>query len=71
MTGITVTQQVVEVVVAPPDGPQVVLAVPAPPILVITPLGAQGPAGPPPSPGPGFVLVGSELRFVINTLPQG
>lgn len=33
--------------------------------------GIQGPSGPPPSPGPGFVLVGSELRFAITTLPQG
>lgn len=46
MTGLTITQQVVEVVIQPATGPQLVLSVPAAPQIVIAPVGAQGPQGP-------------------------
>ena len=68
MTGITIQQTVLEVVVAPRTGPRLTLAVPAAPKVVVQPVGMQGP---PATPGPGFVLVGTELRLSISTLPQG
>lgn len=46
MTGITIQQTVLEVVVAPRTGPRLTLAVPAAPKVVVQPVGMQGPAGP-------------------------
>lgn len=46
MTGLTITQEVLEVVIQPATGPQLVLSVPAAPQIVIAPVGAQGPQGP-------------------------
>lgn len=71
MTEVSVSQEVVLVTVSPQGQPAVTLTVPSPPQVVVQPLGAQGPPGPPPTPGPGFVLVGAELRLSISTLPQG
>lgn len=71
MTTVSITQEVVEVTITPAGQPAVALTVPAAPQVVVQPLGAQGPPGPPPDPGPGFVIVGTELRFAISTLPQG
>lgn len=71
MTDVSIIQEVLTVLVQPEGAPAVALQVPAAPQVLVTPLGAQGPIGPPPGPGPGFVIVGTEIRFSIATLPQG
>lgn len=71
MTSLVLTSTLTRLVLTPETGPELVLAAAAAPQLVLAAAGTQGPPGPPPTPGPGFVLVGAELRFSISTLPQG
>lgn len=71
MTSLALTSTLTRLVLTPDTGPALVLTAAAAPRLVLATAGTQGPPGPPPSPGPGFVLVGAELRLSISTLPQG
>lgn len=41
------------------------------PLVIGSVAGQQGPAGDPPSPGPGFKLVGAELRYDFASLTRG
>jgi hypothetical protein len=48
------------------------VAVPTVPQVTISVAGTQGPPGPGlGSVGPGFQLIGNELRYAIATLPRG
>lgn len=46
MTDVVVTQQVIEVVITPEDGPDILLTTQAPAEVQIFPVGMQGPPGP-------------------------
>jgi hypothetical protein len=71
MIGIVVTQQVVAVVITPAGQPALVVGVPAPPSVVIQPVGLQGPPGPASAltAGAGLSIVGNEIRMAIGALP--
>lgn len=71
MTSLTLTSVQTHLVLTPEAGAALTLTAQVGPQLVFAAEGVQGPPGPPPSPGPGFILVGDELRLAISTLPQG
>lgn len=71
MTTISITQNVRAVTVQQIGGPVIEMTVQSAPSIDVMATGMRGPAGTSPVPGPGFVLVGAELRFSISSLPQG
>jgi len=71
MTSLTLTTTNVILTLTPATGPALVLSAQASPQLVLQTSGVQGVPGPIPDPGPGFVIVGTELRFAISNLPRG
>jgi hypothetical protein len=76
MTDVTVINTTTSVTAADDGvGPAVVIEVIGQPIIQASTIGIQGPAGSGSggssiAPGPGFALVGAEIRYAISTLTR-
>jgi hypothetical protein len=75
MTDVTVINTTTSVTVADDGaGPSVVVEVIGQPVIQASTIGIQGPAGSGGgssiAPGPGFALVGAEIRYAISTLTR-
>lgn len=67
---IEIINRKIEVEAVANDRP-VTVFVSGPPTLTVAVVGQQGPAGETPVPGPGFRLVGAELRYDFASLTRG
>lgn len=63
MTDVVITQQVIEVVITPEDGPDILLTTTAPAEVVIFPVGMQGPPG---GIAARFVQVSPDALWTVN-----